>query len=406
LWIASSRGVAQVPSAVRFAEPSTPPVALVEARAGDRPVLPGEALPFPHSRNGVELRFAALSYRDPSRLRHQVRLGPDDPWSESVGRPSFRWVGLAPGRYQVEYRASLDGVNWSTEPLRFAFEVRPPWYGTWWFMALAVFLAGGLAWAAYRARIAYLLGLERQRTRIAMDLHDQVGSGLASVGILSGVLAADGTDPDERTKLATDIAAAAEELGSALTDIVWSLDPRPATLEELAARLAEHGERLCPDGTPAFSASLPARWPATPLDVAVRTNILLVGLEALHNAVRHGGARNVTLSVLPDADGTWRLSIQDDGVGFRGAGPDLEPGANGRGADRSRWGDRQAQPGRGHGLPGMRRRAEEIGARLEVRSEPGRGTTVEVRFGLHPTAGGNVRSVAGRLRRLMPHGLT
>lgn len=404
VWIASSRGVNRVPAAIRFGEPAVPPVALVEVRADDRPVPPGEALRLPHGRNGVELRFAALSYRDPSRLRHQVRLGPNDAWSESVGRPSFRWVGLAPGRYQVEYRASLDGVIWSAEPLRFAFEVRPPWYRTGWFLAIALAAAAALGWAAYRARVAYLLGLERQRTRIAMDLHDQVGSGLASVGILSGVLAADATDQREQSRLASDIAAAAEELGTALTDIVWSLDPRPATLEELAARLAEHGERLCPDDLPAFTARFPPRWPASPLDVNVRTNVLLVGLEALHNAARHAGARTIALSLRPDGDGAWQLSVRDDGVGFNLAEDEaLRTNVSRTGRGRANGGRASAR--RGHGLSGMRRRAREIGARLDVRSEPGHGTVVELWFALRTGRGGGTGSLAARLRRLATHPL-
>jgi signal transduction histidine kinase/ligand-binding sensor domain-containing protein len=388
VWIASSRGVNQVPAAVRFAEPDIPPVALVEARAGDRPVQPGEALRLPHSRSGVELRFAALSYRDPSRLRHQVRLGPDDAWSESMGRPSFRWVGLAPGRYQVEYRASLDGLNWSTEPLRFAFEVRPPWYRTSWFMALGLAVAAGLGWIAYRARVAYLLGLERQRTRIAMDLHDQVGSGLASVGILSGVLAADSVPADERRAMAAEIASAAEELGSALSDIVWSLDPGVATLEELAARLAEHGERLCPNGAPAFSARFPARWPPRPLDASLRTGLLLIGLEALHNAVRHSAARTVTLSILPARHRGWRLTVADDGIGFV---PDR---------------DIAAGTGNRHGLRGMHRRAAEIGADLQIQARPGHGTAVHLRFALDRAPHPGRPGLAGRLRRLTSPGIT
>jgi signal transduction histidine kinase len=213
-----------------------------------------------------------------------------------------------------------------------------------------------------------------------MDLHDEVGSGLASVGILSGVLAADALDSRERRRAAGDIAAAAEELGNALSDIVWSLDPHAATLEELASRLAEHGERLCPDGRTQFSACLPAAWPPGRLDVAVRRNVLLVGLEALHNAVRHAGATHVVLSMEPK-DGWWELSVRDDGNGFASGGP-----ANGR---------------RGHGLRGMRRRAEEIGARLSLRSVPDQGSAVVLLFPLRPSRRAPGGVLAERVRRLL-----
>ena len=380
IWIAYDGGVVRVPAAVRFAPYPPPRVALVDVSVDGQPISTAAPLELPHERNRVDVRFATLSFRDPAQLRHQVRLAPDAPWTESRGSPSFRWVDLRAGDYQVEYRASLDGTTWSAEPARLAFTVLPAWYASPWVIAAAFLLVAGLTWGAYRARLAYLLGLERQRTRIAMDLHDEVGSGLASVGILSGVLAADSMDPGERRRTAGDIAAAAEELGNTLSDIVWSLDPHAATLEELASRLAEHGERLCPDGRTQFSACFPTAWPPEYLDVAVRRNVLLVGLEALHNAVRHAGAAHVALS-MERKEGSWELSVRDDGSGFAPGVP-----TNGR---------------RGHGMRGMRRRAEEIGARLMVRSVPDQGTTVELRFPLRPNRGARSGVLAEHFRRVL-----
>jgi signal transduction histidine kinase len=237
-----------------------------------------------------------------------------------------------------------------------------------------------VVWSVYRARVAYLLGLERQRTRIAMDLHDEVGSGLASVGILSGVLAAESLSMLERRQTAKDIASAAEELGNALSDIVWSLDPHAATLEELASRLAEHGERLTTRGDVEFAARLPERWPEAQLDVAVRRNVLLVGLEALHNAARHSSATEVHLTLAP-IDERWELVIRDNGMGI-----------DAKSARRD---------GGGHGLPGMRRRAAEIGAWLDVRSTARQGTSVTLRFALRPGSNRRTRAFTERLRRAL-----
>ena len=378
IWIASDRGLTRVPASARATPGSAPPIALVEARVDERRVALDSVLRLPHDRNRLELRFAALSFRNPSQVRHQVRLRPDEPWSESTSGAAFRWVDLQPGRYAVEYRASLDGRTWSPRPLRFEFHVSPPWYRAPWATALAFGLAVLAGWSVYRARVAYLLGLEQQRTRIAMDLHDEVGSGLASVGILSSVLAADSLTTAERRQTAGDIASAAEELGNALSDIVWSLDPHAATLGELGSRLAEHGERLSARGDVEFTTRFPDVWPDDPLDVAVRRNVLLVGLEALHNAVRHASAREVVLALAPNA-GSWELSVRDNGVGLAVC---------------------RSQSNRdGHGLPGMHRRAEEIAAQLEVRSVPGAGTTVTLRFGLHTGRSWTGGPLAGRFRR-------
>jgi signal transduction histidine kinase len=209
-----------------------------------------------------------------------------------------------------------------------------------------------------------------------MDLHDQVGSGLASVGILSGVMASGRLDPNERVGTAREIAEVAEELGHSLSDIVWALDPQTASLEELGARLTEHGERLFPDEGVHFEAHLPEQWVPIAPSMAVQRGVLLVGLEALHNAARHARPGQVILRLQPRGRGWWELEVRDDGAGIDG-----EEGYESR-----------ARSGRG--FASMEARAESIGAELAVDSSPSAGTVVSLRF--HPRGG----SVAGVGRRL------
>ncbi|HEX5387100.1 MAG TPA: ATP-binding protein [Gemmatimonadales bacterium] len=361
IWIASASGVVRVPAHVRNAVPAPPRVAVVDARVDGQPVtLDGGALVLPHQRNRLELHFAALTFRDPSRVRYQVRLSERDQWVDTHGRPTFYWVDLQAGRYHAEVRASLDGKRWTSAPAVLAFRVLPPWYRTPWALSLFAVLALALIFALYRARLAYLLGLERQRTRIAMDLHDEMGSGLASIGILASVLATDGRDAAARTGVARQMADTAEELGSALSDIVWSLDPRSATLEELAAHLAERGSRLTADDMD-FDTDFPAVWPVQPLPLALRRNLLLIGLEALHNAARHAAASRVVLALRGTGE-RWALTVRDDGMGLAAA----DAGTRGS----------------GRGQRAMRQRAAEIGGRIAWEPTPGGGTTVRLEFTL------------------------
>jgi signal transduction histidine kinase len=362
IWVATALGAVQVPAAVRADEPRPPRLALVEARVDGEAVPLDEPLVLPANRNRLELRFAALTFREPGRVRYQVRLSLQDEWADTDGQPFFNWVDIPAGRHRPQVRASLDGVHWSAVPAELAFRVLPPWYRTSLAIAVFALLAAVLLWGLYRARLAYLLSVERQRTRIAMDLHDEMGSGLASIGILASVLA-DGGEAHGDVRLAREVAATADELGSALSDIVWSLDPHSATLEELAARLAEHGGRLFADEVQ-FDTAYPREWPSAPLPLPVLRNVLLIGLEALHNAARHARASHVVLALGPHSDG-WLLSVQDDGAGL-----DAPAGS----------------PGSGRGLRAMRRRATEIGGDLTLDSEPGRGTAVRLHFAL--TGGG------------------
>jgi signal transduction histidine kinase len=361
IWLATSQGVVRVPASVRSAEPRPPRMALVEARVdGQRVPLNGD-LVLTADRNRLELRFAALSFREPGRVRYQVRLSPDEAWADTDGQPSFTWVDLPAGSHQPQVRASLDGETWSAEPAGLAFRVLPPWYRTAWATLAFALLAAAILYGLFRARLAYLVGLERQRTRIAMDLHDEMGSGLASIGILAGVLSGNGRDPNGARRIAEEVATTAEELGTALSDIVWSLDPHSATLEELAARVAEHGDRLFADDVQ-FDTEFPPEWPSRPLPLPVLRNVLLIGLEALHNAARHASARRVLLSLQPEEDG-WVMLLRDDGAGLPA---------------------RRTDSARGRGLRAMRRRAAEIGGDIRWTSWPGEGTTVRLSFMLSP----------------------
>jgi signal transduction histidine kinase len=359
IWMTTSRGVAHIPARARFVAPKPPRVVVVDVRVDNQRIRPGEALELPHDRNRLELRFAALSFRDPSFVRYQVRLSESDPWV-TTSEAAFRWVRLPAGLYRAEVRASLDGETWSPAPAAFSFRVAPPWYSRPWAIALYVATVALVLYAAHRFRVAHLLRLERQRTRIAMDLHDEIGSGLGSIGILSGMLASDGIADRDRGEMARQIGGTAQELGSGLSHIVWALDPKSRTLEEIAARLAEHGRRLFADVGTELTTRFPTAWPPVRPSPLVRRNVLLIGLEALHNAARHADARNVELALVTKPNGTWELTITDDGRGLS-----VDPTNESTG---------------GLGLRSMQRRANEMGAELIWSIPPSGGTKVMLVF--------------------------
>lgn len=359
LWIAGSSGLAYVPAEARFYDRSAPEVQLVGVLVDGREQMPSTRMRLPADRNRVELRFAATSYRDPSLVRYQVRVRPGSPWIETRD-PNFRFVDLSRGTYRAEIRASLDGTRWSATPARMEFEVLPPWYLEWWSIALGLALLVAAAYAAHRVRVGFLLRLERQRAQIAMDLHDEMGSGLGSIGLLAGLAATDSVDHASRRQLAERIAAAAGELGGALSDIVWSLRDDSATLEALASRLAQRGSRLFPDDdTTVFVTRFPANgdWPEASLPLDVRRNLQLIAIEAMYNAARHAEARRVELGF--EREGSlWRMWVHDDGCGLSDS------------ADSSG----------GNGIPNLRLRAVAIGAKLSIDSAPEEGTRVDVNF--------------------------
>jgi signal transduction histidine kinase len=371
LWIATMMGVVRVPASVRREAAPSPRVLLVDGSVDADAVALDRPIRLPSDRNRLRLRFAAITYRDPLLLRYQVRALPGDEWETVAGTAEFRWVDLDAGQYRAEVRASLDGEHWSAEPASFAFQVLPPWYRTRWALAAFAAVAAAIAVLVHRARVAVHVELERQRMRIAMDLHDELGSGLGSIGILAGVLQSSPPPgaPGHAHEIAADIGGTAAALGSALSDIVWALDRRSAGLDAIASRLAEHGDRVFPNGAARFATRFPRDWPDRRFDLGERRNLLLIGLEALHNAARHAHASRVELRI--DAGGAgFTLEVRDDGVG-------LPADAEARG---------------GLGLASMRSRARQIGAELRLLPGPAGGTIVCVRMNGRPSRSTSTRS--------------
>jgi signal transduction histidine kinase len=272
----------------------------------------------------------------------------------------LRFVDLRSGRYQAEVRASLDGLNWSSQPARFSFKVLAPWYLQTWALVLFTLVVAAILYSIYRARVAVLLRLERQRAQIARDLHDEMGSGLGSIGILSGLAAENNLEGLQHQELARKISETAGELGTTLTEIVWALKPGTPTLEALAYHLAERGGRLFPGGNASFKTQFPAVWPRVELSLAVRRNLLLIVSEAMHNAARHADASQIVLGLEPTGGRHWRLWLNDDGCGISKA--------------------KSHGNGSGLGLANMKRRATEIGALLSLELDNGKGTSLSLSF--------------------------
>jgi len=368
LWFGTRRGLSRLRPRPDPEEPA-PVVRITDlAIAGRRYPLPDlglreiRGLRIQPGDARVQIGFAAPGFAPGGTVRYQYRLGsgPGD-WGAPFTERSVQLAGLAPGRYRFELRATTDRGTASVRPAVMSFVVLAPLWQRGWFLALALTVIAGALAGLHRMRVSRLLGLELQRTRIAMDLHDELGSGLGSIAVLSDLAAGDSIDADRRRGLVRQIEDTAVEMVHSLTGIVRTLRPGEATLEALAHDLAERGRRMFPGTGATLTIDYPSRWPRATLSLAVRRNVMLIGVEALHNAARHADACRVVLRLSP-VGRRWRLGVRDDGRGMGEA--------------------RSDGPHRGLGLESMRRRAEEIGAALCVESTPGGGTEVVLLFDL------------------------
>ncbi|MBI3449962.1 MAG: hypothetical protein HY049_13735 [Acidobacteria bacterium] len=309
----------------------------------------------------VEIEYSSVTFLAGERRLYQTRLeGADEDWLPPTEKRVITYANLTPGTYRFLVRAIDSSGRLSARPASFDFTVTPPLWRRLWFRISLLAALAGLAYAAHRVRVAGLVGLERVRIEIAADLHDAIGSGLGSIGILAELAGRNGMEESVRRTLASRIAAMAAELGSSLGDIVWSLGPASAELEALAAHIAERASRMFPEEGRDLVLDFPSPWPRVSASLTVRRNVLLIALEAIHNAAKHSGARRATLRLAPEGR-LWRLDVEDDGRGMT----DVTPDRRGR---------------RGMGLANMRARAGEMGARIEWTALAPSGTRVSLWF--------------------------
>jgi signal transduction histidine kinase len=353
VWIAGNLGVWRMPRQVRNTVHRPPHIVPAHVRVGAEEAhdVP-DPFELPSSQREIELDFAALSYRDRSLLRFRSRFDALGEWSAPTRDSSVRLTRMEPGVHRVEMQASLDGEHWSV-PAVVGFTAAPNWYETAWARATAALLVLAVLSLVYRLRIASLLRVQKERSRIAMDLHDEIGAGLGSIGILAGA-ATRAEAPDDAAPIVRQIADTAALLSGGLRSLVFSLRSGDASVAELGRHIADNARRLFPDGMPRLSLRVPTD-DSTRLRPDLHRHLLLFALEAMHNVARHAHARNLALVLECDARARIALSVEDDGTGFDSAAAVS-----------------------GAGLESMRRRAAAIGGEFELRSVRGNGTRVGI----------------------------
>ncbi len=369
LWVCGANGLVRVDLSRIFR--ARPPFATLLA-AGD--LQAGEVRPY--ARNALDFEFAAPRLQGGSAVVYQTRLvGFADEWTPWSADRKRSFTNLAGGEYRFEVRArDADGVT--TVPVMLAFSVQPPWWRTWWFLGLAgVSGAGAVAavtrWLANRAlrRRVQLLeaqsAVERERLRLARDLHDEVGSGLGRVILFAGEAARVKGDPAQLDAALGRVRATAQDLVQHAREIVWAVSPQHDTLASLVERLGDYTADTLRAAGIACRLEVPAAVdiPAVAIRSDVRHSLFLALKEAVHNCVKYSGATTAEFS-LRLADGALEITLRDHGRGFA-------PG------------ERQ---GSGHGLRNLAIRAEALGGAGTITGEPGRGTTVFLRVPIAPNS--------------------
>jgi two-component sensor histidine kinase len=376
LWFGMSKGLSRFVPAGN--QPLTPPPIWIASLSvpglnhhlisavGEREVTLPDLAP---GQNQLQIEFGGLSFAPGEVLRYQYKLeGADTDWGAPTKQRAVTYPNLARGTYRFLVRAINADGQVSLAPAVITFRVLPPVWLRWWFITLVGLTVAGMVYTLYRYRVKRLLEMTNMRTRIATDLHDDIGANLTRIALLSEVakqqlgadqyIKANGSrathDNGQQDTPLTSIARIARESVGSMNDIVWAIDPKRDSLLDLTRKMRQHADELFTLRDIDLEFKAPDAKESLKLGADVRRDLLLIFKEAVNNAARHSQCSRVQIDFRIEGTALV-LDIADNGIGF-------DPSTDSQ----------------GQGLRSMKRRAAAVGGNLQIDSEPGRQTRVSL----------------------------
>jgi signal transduction histidine kinase len=271
----------------------------------------------------------------------------EEEWVPAGTDRTAHYSYVRPGTYLFRVLACNNDGVWNERGASLAVIILPYFWQTWWFRLLTVIAVLLLVFAVFEMRLAWERRMTRLRLRMARDLHDEVGSNLGTIALLSEVLS---KDPRPGAEEVSELRRLAVQTIDSLRDIVWFLDPAADNLGELVLRMKDAARTML-RGTPfEFTSTGEETAPKPSLDL--RRNLFPMFKEILHNIARHAHATKVKIEIKVTPR-QFLLFVEDNGVGFE-----------------------QQHVRGGNGLKNLRRRAAELRGNVEIQSAPGQGTLV------------------------------
>lgn len=307
---------------------------------------------LPPGRTSLQVSYLAPGLGPMDHVRYQIRLeGVDRDWSQPSDQRTVSYANIGPGQYRFAVRALTSDGLVTPNVAGFEFRVLAPIWERWWFLPTALLFAGATGYGVNRYRTARIVQLANIRSRIARDLHDDIGANFTRIAVLAEVVRRQKTLMPAADAPLSSIANVARESMTAMGEIVWAVNPDRDRIGDLVGRMREYAEEVFVAEEVSVTFTVPEGLKDVRLRGDARRDVYLVFKEAANNAARHSGCSSFHVEMARDR--RWlAISISDDGRGFDGADGD------------------------GNGLSNMRRRATIAGGTLTLDAAPGRGTTV------------------------------
>ncbi|HZX59814.1 MAG TPA: two-component regulator propeller domain-containing protein, partial [Mucilaginibacter sp.] len=316
---------------------------------------PKDNIRLDYTHNNINIAFSAVNLVDGGQNKYFYRLNNQfKNWISAGSTRQISFSSLLPGRYTFEVKAQLSDGTWGKNQPVVMFSVAPPFWKSWWFILFDIIMFAGIIYLLYRYRIGQIVKLQIIRNRIASDLHDDIGSTLSNIHILTRLSHASLAEPEKADEFLTRIAQEVNSSSQSLDDIVWSINTNNDNFEQMAARMRRYAAELFESSNISYKVDFDEKLLHKKLHLEQRRDIYLIFKEALNNIYKHAQATSVTISLKTDHR-YFKMTVDDNGLGF-------DPG----------------QLTARNGLKNIRTRATNYKGTFTIESKKGIGTTLSV----------------------------
>jgi signal transduction histidine kinase/ligand-binding sensor domain-containing protein len=375
-WFPTQAGVAVIdPEAVQF-NPKPPPVVVESCMVDRRAVDFRDGLVLAPGRENLEIQYTGLSFTRSEGVHFKYRLeGLDRDWVEAGTRRTAYYSHLPPGTYTFRVAAANSDGVWNEEGARLLVTVLPPFWRTWWFVAISFVFVAGVSVAAYERRLArarrahaaqaefsrkLIASQEAERKRIAAELHDGLGQSLAIIKNRALLSLNSPGDHERAAEQLGEIATAAAEAIDEVKEIAYNL--RPYQLDRLGLTRALEAMLLRVAAPSGLRLNTEVEMIDGLLPSGSEINLYRVVQEGVSNILKHAQATEAHVAVRRSSRGGVEITIRDNGKGFD---PTRAPAGEG-------------SPRGGFGLLGIGERVRMLGGHLQLTTTPGRGTVIRI----------------------------
>jgi signal transduction histidine kinase/ligand-binding sensor domain-containing protein len=320
---------------------------------------PSEKIILKPNQNAARFEFSALGFINERQILYSYRLkgSNDSNWSKPENIHEASYASLSPGHYTFEVKTigwnGQDGISAS-----FPFFISTPFWKQWWFVSLCFIAVAIFFYSLYRYRIRQLLRLQNVRNSIATDLHDDIGSSLTNISILSELSNKNLSQPVKAQEFLQRISEEVQASSQAMDDIIWSVNSHNDSLQETMARMRRYAAELFDNSETSCHLNLDENTGNKKLSMEQRRDVYLIYKEGLNNIHKHANAKNIWIDVRQNQNYLF-MQIKDDGKGFD---PTVITHRN--------------------GLKNLSTRVEKWDGKIKIRSVENKGTNIEIKIPL------------------------